>query len=181
MRALLPLLLACVPASAQTAPGAFMPPSGSFVCELKEGWTALEERSPRGMSVHLFGPASKPGRLPPAYHIHLIQKDSPGAPSISEAMKKAREKERFAERTTTSAQSARYAGRNMKLFEVRERRRLPAEALPAEAAMIHHFYAFIPAGEDYFIVKLTVDEEEFQDYRLTFRDFLKGFQIVGRK
>ncbi|HAH05591.1 MAG TPA: hypothetical protein DCM05_03550 [Elusimicrobia bacterium] len=181
MRLLLLALLLAGPAQGQTASGTYMPPSGSFVCNLKEGWTTLEERSPQGMSVHLFGPASTPGLIPPAYHIHLIQKDTPGFLDISDAVKKTRKKERFAERTPAPPQSVRYAGRSMKLFEVRERRRLPAEALPSEAAVLHHFYAFIPAGDDYFIVKLTVDEEEFEDYRQEFRGFLKGFQIIGRK
>jgi len=157
----------------------YMPPSGAFVCDLPGGWAALEEPSISGMSVHIFGPQH--GALRPAYHIHLVSKGNPGFEPIMDGIKHERESESAAGRETTPLQAWRVSERSARIFEARERRLVPAEALPAEIVVLHHFYAFLPAGDDYFIVKLTVSEEEFEDYRVEFRRFLKSLNIIGHK
>ncbi|MBI5245187.1 MAG: hypothetical protein HY922_16110 [Elusimicrobia bacterium] len=157
----------------------YMPPSGGFVCDVPNGWSALEESSPHGMSTHFFGP--RRGLIRPAFHVHLLVKEALGFLPFSEALKRARSSSSAAKREVTSQQAWRVCDRPSRMFEARERRLIPPDALPAESAMLHHFYAFVPAGEDYFIVKLTVDEDEFQDYRSEFRRFLKSFQILGHR
>ena len=170
-------------ASAQTPSNpafvSYMPPSGAFVCDLPSGWTALEEPSARGMSVHVFGPQR--GILRPAYHIHLVLKDTPGFEPILDGIRRERTGESAARWETTPLQAWRVSERSARIFEARERRLIPTEALPAESAVLHHFYAFLPAGDDYFIAKLTVSEEEFEDYRVEFRRFLKSLRIIGHK
>jgi len=178
------LSLAGVCRAAEEAAGnaafvSYMPPSGSFVCDLPSGWASLEEPSARGMSVHLFGP--RRGALRPAYHVHLLVKGAPGFEPILDAIRREREGEPSARRETTPLQAWRVSERSARVFEGRERRLLPAGALPSETAVLHHFYAFLPAGDDYFIVKLTVSEEEFEDYRVEFRRFLKSLRIIGHK
>jgi hypothetical protein len=157
----------------------YMPPSGAFVCDLPNGWAALEEPSIGGMSVHIFGPQR--AILRPAYHIHLVLKGTPGFEPIMDGIRHEREGESAAGRETTPLQAWRVSERSARIFEARERRLIPIGALPAENVVLHHFYAFLPAGDDYFIVKLTVSEEEFEDYRVEFRRFLKSLNIIGHK
>lgn len=157
----------------------YMPPSGGFVCDVPNGWSALEESSPHGMSTHFFGP--RRGLIRPAFHVHFLSKDAQGFVPLSDALRREHSSSSAAKREVTSLQAWRISKRASRMFEARERRLIPPDALPAETAVLHHFYAFIPAGEEYFIVKLTVDEDEFQDYRSEFRRFLKSFQILGHR
>jgi hypothetical protein len=180
---MLAVLLLCSAARAFAVEEGFlsyMPPSGSFACDLPaSGWSALEERSVRGISVRLIGPAG--ARLRPAYQVHFVQKDTPGYIPIMDALKRERACEAPCTRESMPMQAWRISERAAKVFEIRERRRMPQEGLPSEPVMLHHFYAFLPAGDDYFVVKLTVDEEQYNDWRLEFHRFLKTFRIIGHR
>jgi hypothetical protein len=156
----------------------YTPPGGTFTCELPPGWSALEERSVRGISSRMFGPRGDE-RIRPAYHIHQVQKDTPGFIPLQDGLKSELRCEGACARIATPMQAWRISERGAKVFEVRESRLFPQETLPAEPVMLHHFYAFIPDKEDYFIVKLTVDEDSFDAYRAEFRRFLQKFRLLS--
>jgi hypothetical protein len=177
MSLLLPLLLAA-PALAGEPFSSYVPPSGSFQAEVPSGWSALEIRSPGGLSAHILGPQMR--RLRPAYHVHLYQKDAPGFTAPDELLRKARAADKSMGRESSGMESRRVSGRPAKVFEVRETRWLPMDSLPSEPAVIHRFYAFIADGEDLFVASLVVDEEEYESYRGEFRRFLKSMRLLRR-
>lgn len=180
---LLPLLLAAAllgaaPASAQDEVP-YTPPSKAFSCTLPMGWTAYEQSTPVGTVAHIVGPETAAGWRP-AYHIHVVEKGKPGWRRGRETLKALRRSEDAADRTVTGVNSWRVARKPARLFEAREVRMYPPGRLPAELLPLHHFYAYVPAvGEDYIVVKLTTREAEYLDYRKEFTRFLESLRVLG--
>ncbi|MEK7656275.1 MAG: hypothetical protein AAB412_00825 [Elusimicrobiota bacterium] len=174
------LLLGSARAADAPAWMSYSPPSRAFSCEIRAwGWSTWEERSVRGISAHLLGPKAA-GPIRPAYHIHHFEKNTPGYAPIEQTLRRAREKDPASRRESTSLVSWRVSRKASKVFEVREWRLFPADTLPAMEVPLHHFYAFVPVSEsDYFIIKLTVSEEDLHDFRPEFRRFLESFHIFG--
>ncbi|MFH1725655.1 MAG: hypothetical protein ABII00_13685 [Elusimicrobiota bacterium] len=171
--------------SRERAPGSadpryvrYSPPSRTFSCEIPSGWTPMEEPTPRGSAVHIVGPQQARGAWRAAYHIHFFEKDKPGFVPSREALKAARRRD--AGRDVTGMSSRRVARRPARVFQVHEKRLLPAGRLPAELVALHHFYVFVPSGsDDYFVIKLSTTEEAFLDYRRELGRFLESFRVIG--
>lgn len=168
-------------AAAHAAAVPFSSQSAGFSCELASAdWAAFEEQSPRGVSVHFFGPAQARGAYRAAYHVHFFEKDRQGFLPVMEFMKVLREREKLSDRGATPPTVWRVSKRAARVFEAREERLLPTGRLPAELIALHHFYALVPAGgEGYFLIKLSTTEESFLDFRAEFRRFLESFLVYG--
>lgn len=158
----------------------FRPRNGTFLCEIPEGWTGFEEETPRGVSVHLFGPVEAQGLWRAAYHVHSIEGSRPGFLPARDFLKAQRARIKSAQREATELMTWRVDRRPAKVFEVREQRFLPHGRLPAAWLRLHHFYAVVPNGrDDYFLVKLSTTEESYLKYREEFRRFLASFKPTG--
>ena len=184
MKYLLLLAWAAAPGMAAKPAGDFIeytPPSRLFSCEIPaEGWNALEEEGPRGLSVHILGPEEPDRDFRAGLHVHYFEKGRPGFTPWQELLVKIRERDPEAHRESTGMVSWRIAKRPARTFEIRESRLLPLDRIPAELVTLHHFYALVPGGGDsYFLIKLSTTERTYLQYREPFKRFLKSFRIAG--
>lgn len=158
----------------------YTPPGRLFSCEIPaKGWQAYEHETPRGSSVHILGPALAGGSLRAAYHIHFFDKSKPGFVAAEETLRMERERDKDSEREATPPTVTRIQRAAARLFEVRERRIIPGDRLPASPLVLHHYYAMLPAGDGYFMIKLSTTQEDYLDYRKEFKRFLGSFRVLG--
>ena len=190
MRSLLPAMALCLgalaaaraaePPASEQGLIRYSPPSRMFACEIPAAWGSFEQTTPTGRSVHVVGPALKGGTWRAAYHVHYREKGKAGFVSMRQAIKNARHKDATSERESTSATTRRVGKKLAQVFEVREKRMLPTDLLPAALTDLHHFYAVVGAGgEDYIVIKLSVTEAVYLDYRPEFLRFLGSFTVIG--
>lgn len=155
-------------------------PSKSFIVDIPRGWESFESETPRGIAAHLIGPKLADGGWRAAYHVHYFEKGAPGFAPLREMLKTERKKNRTMQRQVTPTTTWRVDRKPAKIFEVREQRIAPYGRLPAERLSLHHFYAIVPNGINaYYMIKLSVTEDKYLDYREEFRRFLKSFKITG--
>lgn len=179
MKLLLLAALFALPSAAAEDLVPYSPPSRSFSCSLPVGWTAFEQATPVGTVAHIVGPEVTAGWRP-AYHVHSVEKDKPGWRKPRQMLKALRRSDDSAKRSSTGLVSWRVGRKSSRIFEVSERRVVPAGRLPSELLGLHHFYAYIPGvGDDYFVVKLTTRESDYLDYRKEFYRFLDSLQFLG--
>lgn len=174
----LALALAAAPAAAEKRGYVlYTPPSGSFTAEIPEGWIPFEEESPRGTATHIIGPAEADGAWRASYHIHYFEKGKPGFLPSKEALRVFRARDKATDRDVGQMTTWRVDSKPAKMFQVREKRILPAQRLPAERVALHHFYMFVPSGRDeYYLIKLSTTEKSFLNYRTEFRRFMASFR-----
>lgn len=187
----LPVLLAALllPLSAgaqfQTRPAgkrkAYVSPRRAFSCEVPPGWKAFEEETPWGFSAHFLGPAQAAGAWRAALHVHFIDRRLPGFVPVEETLKRERKADPRTGRETTPLVRWRIGRRAARRFEISETRRLPLDRLPSRPVALHHFYALLPAGDSYFVVKLSTTRETYLDYREAFERVLDTFRVLGQK
>lgn len=159
---------------------AFVSPKGTFGCDVPAvGWSAMEEDTPLGSTARFFGPVEEGGAWRAALHVHYLDKAQPGFVPIDDAVKRARRSDSTAERSATSVRRARVARASARRFEVNETRLLPIDRLPAAPSALHHYLAFIPAGDGYFIVKLSTSRETYLERKPLFERVLKTFRVLG--
>ncbi|PCI37659.1 MAG: hypothetical protein COB53_05840 [Elusimicrobia bacterium] len=155
----------------------YSPPSGSFSVEIPEGWVPFEEESPRGTATHIIGPAEASGAWRASYHVHYFEKGKPGFLPAKAAMRVFRNRDKGIDREVGQMTTWRVDKKPAKMFQVREKRILPANRLPAERVSLHHFYMFLPAGRtEYYVIKLSTTEKTFLNYRAEFRRFMSTFK-----
>lgn len=158
----------------------YVSPRGTFGCDVPaQGWNAMDEETPFGSSARFFGPAEEGGAWRAALNVHFLDKAQPGFVPLDDAVKRARRSDSTAERSSTSVRRARVARASARRFEVSERRLLPADRLPASTSVLHHYFAFIPAGDGYFVVKLTTSRETYLEHKALFERVLKSFRVLG--
>ncbi|MBI4348441.1 MAG: hypothetical protein HY553_16480 [Elusimicrobia bacterium] len=154
---------------------------GTFACDIPvSGWNPFEEDTPFGSSAHFLGPAEENGTWRAALHVHFVDKGQPGFVPIDDAVKRERRSEPFSEREAAGpVRRVRVSRASARRFEVNETRLAPADRLPAAPFVIHHFFAFVPAGDGYFIVKLSTSRDTYLRYRELFDRVLQTFRILG--
>lgn len=157
----------------------YTPPHGSFSCEVPVGWQSFEEETMQGTSVHFLGPAEANGAYRAAIHIHLIQQGRPGFVPIDAAVKRERRSDSATSRDASPIVFWHTANAQARRFEVTETRQLPREVMPSHPVQLHHYYVFIPAGESYFMLKLSTTQETFLNYKADFERLLSSFQVVA--
>jgi len=151
----------------------------TFAGEIPAGWSALETESPSGFSMHLLGPAEAEGAWRPAFHVHFMEKGRPGFIPLEAALKRARRSDKLTGRRATPIFRRKVAKESARRFEVTETRLAPSSTLPARPLVLHHYYALVPAGESYFVIKLSTTRDDYLDYRKDFERFLDTFRILG--
>ena len=158
----------------------FVSARGTFACDAPSaGWQAFEEDTPSGSSAHFLGPVEDIGNWRAALPVHLIDKSQPGFVPLDDAVKRERRSEPSAERSAGPVRRARVAHGSARRFEVTETRLLPPDRLPSAPVTLHHFVAFVPAGDGYFIIKLSSSRETYLDRRELFERVLQTFRILG--
>lgn len=167
-------------ATAQRGLITYISPSKSFIVDIPRGWEGFESASPRGIATHLLGPELADGGWRAAYHVHYFEKGAPGFAPLREMLKIERRKNRTMRRQVTPTTTWRVDRKPAKVFEVREERITRYGRLPAERLPLHHFYAIVPNGTNaYYMIKLSVTENRYLEYREEFRRFLKSFRITS--
>ncbi|MCX5789540.1 MAG: hypothetical protein NTX64_13705 [Elusimicrobia bacterium] len=168
---------------APVKPSAYKPLTSAretFACDIpSKGWTVIEEEAPSGSATHALGPAEEDGRWRAALHVHFMDKNQPGCVPMEDAVKRERRSDPTSARTAGAVRRFWVARRSARVFEVEETRLLPPDRLPATPSVLHHYYAFVPAGDGYFIIKLSTARETFVDYRGTFEQVLRTFRVLG--
>lgn len=153
---------------------------GAFACDMPvSGWAAFEEETPFGSSAHFFGPVEESGNWRAAVHVHFLDKGQPGFVPLDDAVKRERRSDASADRESTPVRRKRVARTSARCFEVTETRLLPVDRLPAAPAVLHHYMAFVPAGDGYFIIKLTTSRDSYLEYRAQFERVLQTFRVLG--
>lgn len=171
-------ILLALPAAAQETPPPthYQPASRAFACDLPPGWTAFEESEPWGFAVHVVGPDDAAGDFRAGIDIHYFEKGQPGFVPAKEYVDELRRGEKASGREATPLRVMRIGNGLGRLFEVSENRRLPFDGLPAQDQALHHYYAVIALGENYYTIDLSSSRESYLDYRETFTDFLRSFK-----
>lgn len=159
---------------------AFSSSKRTFSCDVPAaGWPVFEEDTPWGSAAHFLGPVEENGAWRAALHVHFVDKSQPGFVPIEDAVKRARRSDPAAERTATSVRRSRVSGKSARRFEIVETRLTPGERLPAAPSTLHHYVAYVPAGDGYFIVKLSTSRETYLNYKDVFEHVLHSFRING--
>ena len=180
-------LLACVaagPAFAQLFPSqqpkpkhfTYTPPHREFTCEVPTGWQAFQEETLQGSSVHFMGPAEADGAFRAAIHVHYIQRGKPGFVPLETAVKRERRSDSGTSRDVSPIVFWHAAKAQARRFEVNETRQLPRDVMPSRPVELHHYYVFIPAGDSYFMIKLSSTRETYLNYKADFERLLSSFQ-----
>ncbi len=156
---------------------AFTPPSGVFTAKIPGDWHAFEEREPSGLVVHILGPDSGSGAYRAGIDVHWVEAGLPGARPFKGALRRLRRKDRETLRTAGSIRRVSVSGNMARVFEVRERRRLPVDSAPAVEQTLHHYTALLPSPGGYFVIRLSSVEEDYLDFRSLFFDFLDSFRV----
>jgi len=153
---------------------------GTFACDIPvSGWQPFEEETPFGSSAHFLGPVEESGGWRAALHVHFLDKAQAGFVPIDDAVKRERKSDSLAERESGSVRRVRVARASARRFDVTETRLAPPDRLPASSIVIHHFFAFVPAGDGYFIVKLSTSRDTYLEYRELFDRVLQSFRVLG--
>ena len=175
------LLALAAPALADEKPTLrYTPPSATFVCDLpSEEWHAFEEEEGAGFAAHLLGPDNPSGTYRTGIDIRWIEKGQPGWVPVKKYMEDLRRGDTDTDRTSTLIKPYRISGMLARVFEVVERRRLPEGQLPSLEEELHHYYAVVPIGENYYSVKLSSTRDVYYDYRELFVKFLFTFKPLG--
>ncbi|MBI4425677.1 MAG: hypothetical protein HY554_18240 [Elusimicrobia bacterium] len=152
----------------------------TFACDVPvRGWRVFEEETPSGSAAHFLGPSELDGSWRAALHVHYVDKTQPGFLPLEDAVKRARRAEPGSSRSATTVRRWRVARQSARRFEVTETRLIPPDRLPAAPAVLHHYVAFVPAGDGYFLVKLSSARDNYLDYRELFERVLQTFRILG--
>jgi len=152
----------------------------TFSCDIPwAGWNLFEEDTPFGSSTHVLGPSEAGGAFRAGLHIHFIDKDRAAFEPLDGFVKRVRQDERVSGRTATPIRRWRVAKRSARRFEVRETRQLPNGHTPSRGRVLHHYYAVVPAGDGYFVVKLSTTEETYLEHRESYEHLLNTFRILG--
>lgn len=180
----LTVLLWAAPAAAQDAPRSpyrpFTATRRTFACDAPAiGWYPVEEDTPYGSAVHWLGPVEADGAFRAAIHVHFVDSRQPGFLPLDEAVKRERDGDRASGREATPVRRWRVAKRSARRFEVTETRQLPGARLPSRPLVLRHYYTLVPAGDGYFIVKLTSTQETYQEYRKDYEQMLESFRVLG--
>ena len=155
-------------------------PKGTFACDVPvAGWQPFEEETPFGSSAHFLGPMEDAGNWRAALHVHFLDKAQPGFVPIDDAVKRERKSDSLAQRESSAVRRLRVSRASARRFDVTETRLSPADRLPASSFVIHHFFAFVPAGDGYFIVKLSTSRDTYLEYRELFDRVLQTFRVLG--
>ena len=153
---------------------------GTFACDVPTaGWVVLEEETPSGSAAHILGPAEEGGRWRAGLHVHFMDKTQPGFLPIDDAVKRERRSDASATRSASPVRRVHVNRRSARCFEVTETRLLPPDRLPAAPSILHHYFAFVPAGDGYFIIKLSSSRETYLDHRGLFEQILRTFRVLG--
>ena len=159
----------------------FAPAARTFVAELPSaGWHPVEEESPVGTVVRVFGPEDPSGLIRAALSVRLIDRDSPSFLPIKSGVDAMRAADKAASREATPVRPLRVPAGLARIFEVTETRRLPADEGPSAPLQLHHYVAVLPHGGDsYFVVRLVTARADYLDFRDDFVRFLKSFRPLG--
>ena len=157
----------------------YAPPSQTFACDLPNAdWHAFEEEEGAGFAVHVLGPDNPAGTYRTGIDIRWIEKGQPGWVPVKRYIDGLRGGEG---RGATAVRPYRVSGMLARVFEIVETRRLPGDQLPSLEDDLHHYYAVIPMGENYFSIKLSSTRDIYLDYRQLFVRFLHSFKPIGYK
>ena len=157
----------------------YTPPHRSFTCDVPTGWQPFEEETLQGTAVHFLGPAEADGAFRAAVHVHFIQRGWPGFVPIDAAVKRERRSDSQTSRDASPIVFWRAARAQARRFEVSETRQIPRDVLPSHPVQLHHYYVFIPAGESYFMIKLSSTRDTYLNYKPEFERLLSTFQVTG--
>jgi len=173
------LLAAGTSAAADRGYVAYTAPGNVFTCEIPKGWQAFGSETPFGSSVHVLGPAEEKGAWRAAIHVHFFQKSKPGFVPFDAMLKRERTPDVTTHRQATVVTRWRVSRGSGRRFDVTETRLLPPDILPAKPVVLHHYYAMVPAGDGYFVIKLSSTQEDYQRHRDDFDHLLSTFLITG--
>jgi hypothetical protein len=159
----------------------YTPPSQTFACDLPgPDWHAFEEEEGAGFAVHILGPDSETGTYRTGIVVRWLEKGQPGWVQLKKHVDDdLRRSDGSIGRVATIVRPYRIPAGLSRIFEVVERRRLPADQLPSVEEELHYYYAVIPIGESYYEVKLGSTREEYLAYREVFARFLRAFKPIG--
>lgn len=158
----------------------FTSAKGTFACDVPAaGWQVFEEDTPLGSAAHFLGPAEEGGNWRAALHVHFVDKSRPGFVPIDDAVKRERRSDAVADRSASPVRRVRVSRASARRFEVTETRLVPGDRLPATPTVLHHFFAVVPAGDGYMIIKLSTSRETYLRYRDLFDRILRTFRVLG--
>lgn len=183
MRSVSLAALACVLAlgswAADARYAAYESPRRTFACDVPVSWKGFEEDTPSGSAAHFLGPAEADGAWRAALHVHFMETGKPGFVPIEAAIKRAQRPEKATSRQATALTRRRLRGRAARRFEATETRLLPRGRVPSRPVLLHHYYAFLPAGDGYFLIDLSSTRETYQRHRDAFERALDTFRVPG--
>ncbi|MHB2026158.1 MAG: hypothetical protein ACYCPQ_05920 [Elusimicrobiota bacterium] len=153
----------------------YTPSSGAFSCVLPPGWIPMEEA---GGLIHILGPQSPNGDYRAGIDIQLMRAGDPGFVSYKDELKRLREGFGGGDEVDAApVKGLKVSGALARFFESNESRFLPDDRLPASRVALHHFTAFIPSRNDYYLIDLSCTRQTYLDYRGLFMEFLGTFRI----
>ena len=169
------------PGKPQEAWLAFSPAARTFVCDLpSSGWHPVEEESPVGTVVRVFGPEDPSGLIRATLSVRLIDQDSPGFLTVKRGVDAMRAPDKTTSRSATPVRSMRVPAGLARIFEVTETRRLPADEGPSTPLELHHYVAVLPqGGQSYFVMRLMTARADYLDFRDDFVRFLTSLRPLS--
>ena len=152
----------------------YAPASNAFSCDIPADWTAFEENEPAGTAVHIFGPESASGAYRAGLDIRYAERGQPGFRSFKKIIEDLRRQ--GGGREATAVRAFKIPSSLARVFEVSESLRLPPGASPSLEETVHDYIAVVPAGESYYVIRLSSTREVYLDYKDFFFNFLKTFR-----